>query len=394
MKNADVIVIGGGHVGTSLALALRDKASVILIDTLAPVDRADPEKDNRMFALAEGSKRVLERLGVWDHLAKFATPIAHIHVSNKGSFGASRLHAADFDLPAMGYMCASTDLQTSLQQAAAQQVEHRYPATCVDIQPKEGTITLNTGETLSADIIIATDGQSSMARQQLSIETHHKAYDQDAIVAKIQLAMSHHFTAYERFVDDGAIALLPYGPQTCALIWSLPSAQAEDFMAMDEAVFLQTLQQAFGYRLGKFQGLSPRFRYPLVQTQAERIHQDRVVLLGNAAQTLHPIAAQGFNLALRHVALLADLYTAYATPQALIQAYAASQSQDTQHTRLFTEGLVRFFSDPGIGQLHFVRGGLLTAFDLCPPAKRYLLKGVMKGAIGKNTCNKHKNSLQ
>lgn len=381
MKTADVIIIGGGHVGTSLALALRDKASVVLIDTLAPVDRANSEKDNRIFALAEGTKRVLERLGVWGSLAKSATPITHIHVSNKGSFGASRLHASDFDLPAMGHMCASTDLQMSLQQAAdtATHIVHRCPATCVDIDAKEGAITLSTGEILSAEIIIATDGQGSMARQRLNIDAYRKQYDQDAIVAKIQLAIPHHFTAYERFVDDGAIALLPYGSQACALIWSLPAERAENLMAMEEVHFLKTLQDAFGYRLGKFQGLSQRFRYPLVQTQAQRIYQDRVVLLGNAAQTLHPIAAQGFNLALRHVALLADLYTEYSTPQAFIQAYVQSQAQDTQHTRLFTEGLVRFFSDEGLGQSRFVRGGLLAAFDLCPPAKRYLLKGVMKG---------------
>lgn len=393
MRTADVIIVGSGHVGTSLALALRDKAHLILIDTLAPIDRANPEKDNRIFALAEGTKRVLERLSVWDSLAPFATPIAHIHVSNKGSFGVSRLHAQDFELPAMGYMCASTDLQRSLQQAA-KQIAHRYPATCVKINAKEGTLLLDTGETLSADIIIATDGQSSMARQQLNIHTNHKDYEQSAIVAKIQLAIPHRFTAYERFVEDGAIALLPYGPQTAALIWSLPSAQAKNLMTTEDDPFLQTLQEAFGYRLGKFQALSQRFRYPLVQTQAQHIYQDRVVLLGNAAQTLHPIAAQGFNLALRHVALFADLYTKHSTADSVIQAYAQSQTQDTQHTRLFTEGLVRFFSEQGIGQSRFVRGGLLTAFDLCPPAKRYLLKGVMKGAIRKNTCNKPENSLK
>lgn len=393
MKNADVIIIGGGHVGTSLALALRDKADVILIDSLAPADRAHPKQDNRIFALAEGTKRVLETLGVWGFLSKTVAPIAHIHVSNKGSFGASRLHASDFSLPAMGYMCASADLQWSLQQAAVG-IDHRYPATCVAINPTAGTVTLNTGELLSANMIIATDGQSSTVRQQLGIATHHKDYAQSAIVARVELTVPHHDTAYERFVDDGAIALLPYGPQACALIWSLPSAQGRNFMAMDDTHFIQILQQAFGYRLGTFRALSQRYCYPLVHTQAQRIHQGTVVLLGNAAQTLHPIAAQGFNLALRQVALFADLYAA--NPSAsMIQAYAARQAQDTQHTRLFTEGLVRFFSDEGVGRFRVVRGGLLTAFDLCPPAKRYLLKGVMKdGALGKNACNTPENSLK
>ena len=386
----DVIIVGGGAVGTSLALALQQRATVALIDTLSPQKRANTEKDNRIFALAAGTKKVLEKLGAWRYVDALATPITHIHVSNRGSFGAARLHADDFDLAALGYMCAATDLQMGLQQAAdrSSSITHIHPATCIEVTSTTEAvhIALSTGERISGKILIATDGEHSMVRKTLGINSTQKNYEQDAIVAKINLNIPHHFTAYERFVDDSAIALLPYGHQECALIWSIPSTKKNHLMSANDTDFLHALQDAFGYRLSVFQSLSQRFSYPLTYTKAERIHQDRIVLLGNAAQTLHPIAAQGFNLALRHVALFADIFSTSPSPQAAIAAYAQQQASDTDNTLLFTQGLVRFFSDEGLGKSRLVRGGLLIAFDLCPPVKRYLLKGIMKGA--------NKNHLQ
>jgi 2-octaprenyl-6-methoxyphenol hydroxylase len=383
----DIIIVGGGAVGTSLALALEKKASVALVDTLAPQDRANPEKDNRIFALAAGTQKILDKLGVWSSLEPLTTPIAHIHVSNRGSFGAARLHAQDVDLPALGYMCAAIDLQKNLQQRADQSasIRHIYPATCTSFHSNKESVEvkLNTGETLSGKILIATDGEHSMIRQTLGINSIQKDYQQTAIVAKIKLNISHQLTAYERFVDDTAIALLPYGQQTCALIWSIPSTEKSRLMNMSDPHFVRTLQENFGHRLGIFQEISPRFAYPLMQKKAERIHQDRIVLIGNAAQTLHPIAAQGFNLALRHVALFADIFSKSNSPESAIASYAQQQVNDTENTLLFTESLVRFFSNEGLGQSRVIRGGLLTAFDLCPPIKRRVLSTANQKRLAK-----------
>ena len=399
----DAMIIGGGAVGTTLAAALVQRGfSVVLVDSHSPDDRADASKDNRIFALAAGTQVVLDKLGLWPYMQQKATKIERIHVSNKGSFGVSRLSADDFALNALGYMIAASDMQQALNQAVAQLevssqgagcFQQYFPATLTDFVQSQDkmsvTATINTAEGdihLSSKLFIAADGTQSSIRKKLEIQTQQKHYQQRALVAKIGLDQAHEFTAYERFINDGAIALLPYQHNQCALIWSAADVSIDRLMAMSDASFLETLQEAFGYRLGAFVSVSPRFSYPLVETKALQICQDNVVLIGNAAQTLHPIAAQGFNLALRHIALLTALLTKSQQESksldipAILKAYQAMQKPDTEHTLFFTNALVRFFSEDWLGKSKTLRAGLLSAFELLPPVQRHLLKGVMKGA--------------
>lgn len=404
-KEYDLLIIGGGAVGTSLAVALVQQGfSVALVDTYTPENRADPAKDNRILALAAGTQAALEKLDIWRYMQQSATKIEQIHVSNKGSFGASRLLASDFELDSLGFMITATDMQQGLNEAVAElekscqstgvgNLDQYYPAKLVDFQQNLSSVTavIKTADEatleLSANILVAADGTNSSIRKKLGIRTKQKHYQQQALVARIQLEQSHHFVAYERFIKDGAIALLPYQNNQCALIWSVNNRDADRLMVMDDQEFLQELQQVFGYRLGVFSGISKRFSYPLIETKAEQVYQDNIVLIGNSAQTLHPIAAQGFNLALRHVALLSDLLAkqdlAALESGAIVEIlenYQKLQYTDTRNTLFFTNTLVHFFSDQSIGKSKILRGSLLAAFDLVPPIQRHLLKGVMKGS--------------
>jgi 2-octaprenyl-6-methoxyphenol hydroxylase len=392
MKKYDVIVVGGGAVGTALALALaQQNFSVALIDAQLLEERSNPQTDNRVFALAAGTQAVLTQLGVWSLVAANAHAIEHIHVSNKGSYGTARLHAEDFDIAALGYMLSAVDLQCGLNEAVLKtSVDFYCPAQVVAIAHDDNEVRVDIErdgqrETLLGEFLVGADGARSFVREQLGIDvaTHH--FEQQAIVALVDLEQAHEQVAYERFTSDGAIALLPYGVKQSVLIWSLPDAQASDLSALTDQQFLTELQRTFGHRLGRFSGLQKRISYPLVQVRAASVKSGRVLLLGNAAQSLHPIAAQGFNLALRHVALLMS-FLEQAKAQGTLWAgedflngYVEAQAKDSEHTILFTNTLVRFFSDEGITRFNTFRSGLIAVFDLCPPAKRYLLKGMLKG---------------
>lgn len=392
MRKYDVVIVGGGAVGTALALALaRQNYSVALIDAQLLEERSNPQTDNRVFALAAGTQAVLSQLGVWSLVAKHAHAIEHIHVSNKGSYGAARLHAQDFDIAALGYMLSAVDLQRGLNEAVLKTAVDFYcPAQVVAIAHDDHEVRVDIErdgqrERLLGEFLVGADGARSFVREQLGIDSAVRRYDQQAIVALVDLEQAHEQIAYERFTTDGAIALLPYGVKQSVLIWSLPDTQASDLSALTDKQFLDELQHVFGHRLGRFAGLQKRISYPLVQVRAASVKSGRVLLLGNAAQSLHPIAAQGFNLALRHVALLMS-FLEQAKEQGelwsgedFLKGYVEAQAKDSDHTIFFTNTLVRFFSDEGITRFNTFRSGLITAFDLCPPAKRYLLKGMLKG---------------
>lgn len=388
----DVIVVGGGAVGAALALALAQRDfSVALIDAQPLEQRSNPQTDNRVFALAAGTQAVLTQLGVWSLVAANAHVIEHIHVSNKGSYGVARLHAQDFDIAALGYMLSAVDLQRGLNEAVLKtSVDFYCPAQVLAISHDDNEVRVeierdSQRETLLGEFLVGADGARSFVREQLGIGVSTHRFDQQAIVALVDLEQAHEQVAYERFTPDGAIALLPYGDKQSVLIWSLPDAQASNLSALTDSQFLAHLQQTFGYRLGRLSGLQKRISYPLVQTRAGSVQSGRVLLLGNAAQSLHPIAAQGFNLALRHVALLMNFLEQAKEQDTLwtgndfLNGYVEAQAKDSDHTIFFTNTLVRFFSDEGIARFNTIRSGLIAAFDLCPPAKRYLLKGMLKG---------------
>ncbi|MBP9725876.1 MAG: FAD-dependent monooxygenase [Gammaproteobacteria bacterium] len=381
--NFDAILCGGGHVGSCLALALaQQNCKVAFIDSLAPTERKNNQNDNRIFALAAGSRKILESLQVWPLLQAHTTPIEHIHVSNKGSFGAARLHAKDFNHDALGYMTSSIALQHALNQTMEKvDITIFSPASLekFSIYDDYVDVTLSGGKKLTGQWLIGADGVNSFVRQHAGINVTVKDYQQKALITLIDLENSHHFTAYERFVGESAIALLPHTPWQSVLIWSAENHFIDHLMSLADKPFLNELQNAFGFRLGKFSSLSPRLSYPLKQTKADSIHAERILLVGSAAQTLHPIGAQGFNLALRNVELLSYLIkkarsrheTAFT--QSMLDEYAQRQAVDTSKTLRFTDHLVNFssLSDP---LSSVARTILINALGSSSLAQKYLLQ--------------------
>ncbi len=386
----DIIICGGGHVGSCLALALaQQNIHVALIDSLSPEQRK-AENDNRVFALSNTTKKILENLSVWDLLQSHATPIQHIHVSNKGSFGAARLHAKDFQQEALGYMVSSRNVQRVLNQAIEKtNITIFTPATLENFTINkfnvEARIIVRTSDahpseqlTISAHWLIGADGVNSLVRQHANIGMTKKDYQQKALVTLIDVEQSHQFTAYERFVGETAIALLPYTPWQSVLIWSGDNEFIDGINTLNDAAFLNTLQQAFGYRLGKLSSSSQRSSYPLSQTRADKVHAERLLLVGNASQTLHPMGAQGFNLALRNVALLSQLLKEARRnhipcfTQSLIETYAQRQEIDTSKTIRFTNQLIRFSETSGLLS-NTARTLLINALGMSGLAQKYLL---------------------
>ena len=239
-------------------------------------------------------------------------------------------------------------------------------------------VVLSDNKKLTGRWLIGADGVNSFVRQQAHIGVTKKEYQQKALVTLIDLENSHHFTAYERFVGETAIALLPHTPWQSVLIWSGENDFIDNLMTLDDKAFLNELQNAFGFRLGKFSSLSKRNSYPLSQTKADKVHAERILLVGNAAQTLHPIAAQGFNLALRNVSLLSHLLKENNDAkfsQTILDEYARRQEIDTSKTLRFTDHLVNFSTSSG-PLSHVARTVLINALGSCSLAQKALLTSV------------------
>lgn len=369
----DIVICGGGHVGASLALALAQKKIRVAI-----VDAATKSStDNRVFALSIESQQFLESLNVWSLLQSHITPIEHIHISNKGSFGAARLHAKDFQQAHLGYMVPANALQNALNQALENaDVTIFSPATIEKFIVHVDHVAISLAQqTITAHWLIGADGVNSFVRQHANIGITTKDYQQKALICLIDLEHSHQFTAYERFVDESAIALLPHTPWQSVLIWSGENSTIDTLMQLDEKNFLNELQTAFGYRLGKFMSTSQRINYSLSHTQADKIHAQRLLLMGNAAQTLHPIAAQGFNLVLRHIVALIQLLQERRHDnfdQTILDEYSRRQEKDTLRTTRFTDYLIHYSSHSGFVNTQ-LRQLLINALGASRLAQKYLI---------------------
>lgn len=383
----ELAIIGGGLVGASLALALQQGARqrgwrIQLIEPFEPGSEYQPSYDARSTALSYGTRLIYQRLGVWERIAERAEPIQHIHVSDRGRLGAARLEAGNHGVPALGYVVENAWIGHCLWQALDDEVVvRRCPAEVEAMHAQAGgyRLMLTDGEWLDCSLAVLADGGRSGLREQLGIDVSCTPYGQTALIANVTPGKPHGGQAFERFTDEGPLALLPVRDNRCALIWSRPEADAARLAALNEAEFLAELQQVFGYRLGAFQQVGARHLYPLSLVEAQEQVRSGLVVLGNAAHGLHPIAGQGYNLSLRDAEALAEaLLDSDAAPGDLtvLRSYQQRQRLDQRLTVGFSDQLTRLFGDSGPMMVAGRNLGLM-GLDLLPPAKDWFARQAM-----------------
>ena len=387
MSRVSLAIIGGGLVGASLALALQAGAKargwkIVLIEPFAPGNSYQPSYDARSSALSYGARLIYERMGVWPAIAERAEPIKDIHVSDRGRFSTARLSAREEGVPALGYVVENAWLGQCLWKSLDPEViSWRCPAEVIHMQPMDTgyRLTLNDETSLDCDLAVLADGGRSGLREQLGIHVRKRPYDQSALIANITPSQPHEGMAFERFTDEGPMALLPLPDNRCALVWTRLGMDAKRLADVDERSFLRELQGVFGYRLGTLKQVGARHLYPLTLVEADEQVRPHLAVLGNAAHSLHPIAGQGFNLSLRDAQALADVLLASdKTPGdlATLLSYQQHQMPDQQLTIGFSDQVTRLFgSDQTLVSLGRNLG--LLGLDLMPPAKRWFARQAM-----------------
>lgn len=384
----DVVIIGGGPVGMALSLALRQtKISSILLEA-----RGIPEKDEdpRPLALSYGSHLILERLGVWRNLARI-TAIKTIHISNRGVFGRAVLTSSDAEVPALGFVVNYHDLFCTMhQQLLANKSNYIAGAAVTGLETTKnlGKVFFtyqNEERDINAKLIVLADG-GKLVKQipDLTYEIHD--YQQWAIVANIQATQQQTGIAFERFTSEGPVALLP-NADDFALVWTVSPSLVKEITAMDDSTFLTRLHQHFGDRLGKFVRAGKRSAFPLSLKYAPITTAQRVALIGNAAQTLHPVAGQGFNLGLRDAYELAgEIINAPSQAKdigsaAMLRNYSQNRKIDSSASRVFTDSLIKIFSNNN-GLLQQACGLGLSTLDCIPSLKHFVARRMIFGIRG------------
>ena len=395
-REFDVAIAGGGLVGASLALALAPLGlRIALVEAVASGSVEHPSFDERTTALANGTVRVFRSLDVWRHMQREATAIRRIHVSEQGRFGVARIDAAEQGLDALGYVLPNRVIGAALWEGLRRVsgVETLAPArvTGTGLANERRTLRIESGGEafdIEARLVVAADGARSIIREQAGVAAEHWEYGQTAIIATLTTQRFHDHVAYERFTPDGPIAVLPLADGRCGIVWMRRPEEAARLLALPDDEFLADLQAAFGFRLGRLLRVGTRYSYPLALSRSERHVAPRLAIVGNAAQSLHPIAGQGFNLGLRDAAslaeVIADALAAGGTDvgeDATLRAYASWRDQDRERIVAFTDGLVRLFGSP-LGPLRGLRSMGLLAFDAFPPAKAAMAR-LSVGAAGR-----------
>lgn len=396
----DVAICGGGLVGATLALALADLGlDVVLIEAHPFGAFGQPSFDDRTTALSNGSRRIFEALRVWPLLEREATAIRRIHVSDRGRFGFARLDAAEQGLSALGFVVVNRAMGAALwQRLGESRVRILAPAKVRGMRPMEGEgrqqIECDLGAqgsaTVEARLAIAADGAQSALREAAGIGAQTWNYEQTALVTNVLAQRFHDHVAYERFTPAGPLALLPMSEGRIGLIWTLTAEVAQSVAQANDSELLTRLQDAFGFRLGRFMRVGARQLYPLALTRADAHVAERLAIVGNAAQTLHPIAGQGFNLGLRDAASLAEVLADGRAQQRdsfdpgdgmWLDRYREWRVADRSNIVRFTDGLVRLFAQP-FGPVKALRDAGMLAFDLMPAAKGALSQ-LSLGAAGR-----------
>ncbi len=379
----DIAIVGGGLAGFSLAAALlKSELSITLINAQPQVSldsqqAATEQFDDRALALSHTSINYLSAIDVLDaEQINDLTEIHDIHVSDRGHIGMTRLSSQAVNKPYLGKVMLAKHLGHSLLKAVQSRPEDskfkQFFQTTVDRieqQTNYANLHLSSGEQLSAKLVVLAEGGQSGLSEQLGIQGQRSEYGQVGILANVSTSTEHNNIAYERFTANGPIALLPLREKDYKLVWTVELTKADEVMAYDDQQFLSELQKEFGDRAGLFELAGKRVAYPMFEVQRNAMHSGRVVLIGNSAHTLHPIAGQGFNLGLRDVACLVSLLEKQTNSELGLQAlnaqqlayeYAEQRASDVKRTSMFTDGLVRAFSSNALPKAILRNIGLLA----------------------------------
>lgn len=391
MQQYDIVIVGGGMVGATLACALAKlpySVAVLEAFEFSP-NSSSPSFDDRSVALSYGSRLLMQDMGLWSSIQEHAQGIAEIQISERKRLGLTRMQASEEGVDALGYVLENRSLGAVFQQqiANADRLEWIAPAKVTAVTTRAGGVQLSyeqqgRQQELQATLLIAADGANSFVRGCLDIDAQTTDYGLSAIIANVQTQLPHEGVAYERFTSTGPLALLPLQPferrSRSSVVMTVKHEEVEGLMAMDDLAFLKELQTRFGQRLGRLQKVGQRAAYPVALVQAEKCSANHSLIIGNAAQSLNPVAGQGFNLALRDVAALLDVLQGphvLGSPE-FIAAYKASREQDRDNTIRFTDSLVKVFSNTLTPLAHLRAGSLMMADLVEPLRQRFVRQGM------------------
>jgi 2-octaprenyl-6-methoxyphenol hydroxylase len=386
----DVVIAGGGLIGGSLACALAGLGlRTALVEAVSADAAAQPSYDERVIALSWGSRRILDAIGLWGAVAADAAPIHRVHISDRGHFGFSRLDRAELGVEALGYVVPARSLGAAIRAtlAGSLEVDLMCPARVIGLGIQGGLVDVEVqGQggplSLSARLLVAADGGDSQIRRDLGIQVQERPYGYDAVITTVTADRPQPGVAFERFTETGPLALLPMTQGRYSVVWTCREDQTAEILALDDTGFLSLLQGRFGYRLGRLAAPAPRRAYPLKLLLTRESIRPRLVLIGNAAHTLHPVAGQGFNLGLRDVAALAEVLADCAAAgddpgaEPVLEGYLRWRGRDQREVALITDGLARLFVNPWL-PLRLARGAGLIGLDLVGPARRLLARRLM-----------------
>jgi len=394
MQQYDLVIIGGGLVGGSLACALGGLGlRIALVEALPPAVRAEPSYDERVIALAWGSRLILDGIGLWSRISPEAVAIERIHVSDRGHFGFARIDRGDAGVEALGYVAPARLLGRAIEAGLGRSagVDLLAPAKVLGLQVDALGADLEVVEDgasrlVRARLVVAADGGDSAVRRRLGIAVRERAYGQEAVITTVTAERPLRGVAFERFTDSGPLALLPLSEGRYSVVWTAREADTEGLLALDDRAFCERLQERFGWRVGRLTRPARRLVYPLKLLLAEESVRPRLVLIGNAAHTLHPVAGQGLNLGLRDVAALAEVVAAAAAAGAdvgggaLLDDYRRLRGRDQAEVAQATDALAWLFVNPWL-PVRVARDLGMLGLDLAPGARALLARRFM-GLVG------------
>jgi len=383
----DLVIAGGGMIGSSLALALAPLGlRVAIVEVVPRAASSQPSFDDRSTALSRSTQRMFEAMGLWGDILAASTPITHIHISDRGRFGFAHIDAQEQGVEALGYVVINRVLGGVLQRSLddVANLDVVCPARIVAAKPgpNEAIVTVDQNgaqRDLTCELLVAADGANSAVRSMIGITANQVSYEQRAVIGNLlpELPLQNH--AYERFTEHGPLAILPVADGRAGFVWNVQERDADRVLGLGDEEFLAELQAMFGNRLGTFSRVGKRASYPLSLSKALRLTAQRAVLVGNSAHGLHPAAAQGFNLGLRDVAALCDCIVDSRDDVGdaeLLSRYSKWRRADQKKLVRFTDGLVHLFGHSA-GPVKSLRNIGMLGFDLIPGVRKTFARHTM-----------------